>query len=220
MAVKVKIDPIGSAFRVLFEDAVSPRARSKYLADFAGQKFAEAQRQNAQALGRVPPHETYVDGRRNAPLNSVRPDGTIIFEFELLEEVFAWIGEQLIKHSPVRSGRYRSSHAFIVDSVVIDPGAPLPLNFNEAVFVNVQPYARKIERGLSAQAPDGVFQVVAVLAASRFGNVAKIRFGYRTPLFGAINSWANKTTMASPSRRGQAREEWLRRQPAVVITPR
>jgi hypothetical protein len=46
-------------------------------------------------------------------------------------------------------------------------------------FVSTVPYARKIERGLSPQAPDGVYQVVAVLAQKRFGNVARIRFSYR-----------------------------------------
>jgi len=54
------------------------------------------------------------------------------------------------------------------------------------VFLNIQPYARKIERGQSSQAPDGVYQAVATLAQRRFGNVAKITFSYRTAIGGAI----------------------------------
>ena len=47
---------------------------------------------------------------------------------------------------------------------------------DEYVFINTVPYARKIERGSSSQAPDGVYQAVAMLARDRFGNVARITY--------------------------------------------
>lgn len=228
MAIRSRIDPIDRDIAVVFPDPFSEKSQKDTLVSFAKQALADAQRQNEAVLGRVPPHETWVDGKKDAPLESVRPDGTIVFEFELLEDVFGWIGEQLIKHSPrgdsgdPRPGHpdlYMRSHVFTADLVVVDPGEPVP-PAAEYAFLNSQPYARKIERGLSQQAPDGVYEVVAALAQKRFGNMARIRFSYRTPLFGAVDEWASTTKMKSPYRRGAKRDEWLRRQPAIVITAR
>jgi hypothetical protein len=88
--------------------------------------------------------------------------------------------------------------------------------------VNTQPYARKIERGHSKQAPNGVYETVAHLAARRFGNMARIRFGYRSPLFGSIKEWAGRTRLQPKGRRrtGSSRQDWLTRQPAIIVTPR
>jgi hypothetical protein len=54
----------------------------------------------------------------------------------------------------------------------------------EYTFINTVPYARKIERGSSRQAPDGVYQAVANLARRKFTKLAKITFSYRTVLGG------------------------------------
>lgn len=214
MAVKMRLDVVAEDIRVLLRDAVSPEARSRRLAEEARRALRRGQDVNRAALGRVPPHDTYVDAKPEAPLDSVRPDGRIEFEFRLLEDVFRWVGEQLVIHSPVLTGRFQRSHVFLADGVEVEPGAPVPAAV-EYVFVNTQPYARKIERGLSQQAPDGVYEVVAELASRRFGNIARIRFGYRAPLFGDIDDWARTTRMQTERRRD--REEWLRRQPAIII---
>lgn len=227
MAVRVKVDLLERDVAVVFDQTLGPKARSKYLADYARQELKYAQNINRQNLGATPLHETFVDGRKSNNLDAVKPDGEIVFEFELLGDLFAWIGAQLIKHSPVgraddprpdHPGLYRRSHVFIADDKVVDPGAPLPMA-QEYVFVNTQPYARKIERGLSNQAPDGVYQVIATLANRRFSNLARIRFSYRDPIIGAIDKWANTTQMQT-KRKGAKRDAWLRRQPAIVITSR
>ncbi len=230
MPIRTKIDPLGKDITVIFADVVSEPARSRYLASFAREKLTEAQEINRAALGRVPPHETFVDGRAGGNLDAVRPDGQIIFEFELLDEVFAWVGEMLIRHSPVgqagdprpgHPGFYQASHAFFADNAQVDPGSPVPLA-QEYFFVNTAAYARKIERGLSNQAPDGVYQTVATMASSRFSNLAKVSFGYRTPLFGQVHEWAHTTRLTGKGRpmSSRTRAEWLRRQPAVIIRPR
>ena len=83
------------------------------------------------------------------------------------------------------------------------------------MFLNTQPYARKIEgyRGLggvvhrapsSPQAPDGVYQAVATLAQRKFGNVAKITFSYRTAIGGEIIG-------------GKAGDRSKLRNPAIVV---
>jgi hypothetical protein len=155
----------------------------------------------------------------------------ILFEFELVQDLLRYIDEWLILASPVgrandpRPGHpelYARSHRMFLDGDLAEVDAP-PRPFSEAVFVSTVPYARKIERGLSNQAPDGVYQVVATLAARRYSNYARIRFGYRTPHdFGAIAEWSRTTRLqshaASRNRPGPQRQEWLQRQPAIIIT--
>lgn len=217
MAVTYKIDPIGRDEILLLSQDSTPQARSAALADFARQNLSEALASNTSVLGWTPTYDTFVDGRRGASEDQVRPEGEIVYEFHLMNEMFEWIGEMLVTHSPRLTGRYQDSFVFTADGTVVEPGAALP-EAEEYVFTNVQPYARKIERGLSDQTPDGVFHVVAAMAQGRFGNLARIRFSYRAPLFGAIEEWASRTAMESPYRRGAKRDEWLRRQPAIVIT--
>lgn len=204
MGVVTKLQPIDREIDALIASHLSPRGQSVALAAFARTALTGAETQNARALGGVPPHDTFVDGRREAPLESVRPDGTILFEFRLMGEVFEWIEAQLVLNAPVRSGRFARSFVFFADGVEVDAQRSPPAT--EYVFLNVQPYARKIERGLSAKAPAGVFQTVAVLANRRFGSLARVRFGYRAPLAGAVA-------------RGRAARADVRT-PAIVIAPR
>ena len=220
MALRARIEPLDRDIAVILSQDLSSEAQSRALANFARRELQDAQNVNRQALGHVPPHDTFVDGRASEALETVKPSGAIVFEFELLEDVFSWIAAALEKHSPKRSGRYSKSHAFYADNAEADPANPPAAS--EYVFVSLQPYARKIERGLSRQAPDGVYQAVATLANGRFGNIAKVRFTYRTPLGGAINSWAQSTSLVRKGRRmtERARGEWLRRQPAILITVR
>lgn len=197
-------------------------------AEFAAQVIEDGKAQNARVLGRVPPYTVSVDGRLGASLESVKPGGVVFVEYELVFEALQWIADMLEQFSPVGTppkdrhpGLYKRSHVMIADGVMVPEGTVPPVA-SRISFVNIQPYARKIERGLSPQRPEGVYQAVAKLASSKFSNVAKITFGYETPLFGAIDEWA-----ASPSGRawgkrkrkgakGQA--EWLRRQPAIIVT--
>jgi hypothetical protein len=156
------------------------------LAAFAAETIEEAKTQNKQVLGVVPPYDVFVDGREGAPLASVKPDGVIRAEFQLVNEALAWISTQLQLHSPVLTGRYAKSHELFADGVDTEnPNIAPPAE--EYVFMNIQPYARKIERGMSPQAPDGVYQAVATLAQRRFGNVARITFSYRTVTGGERN---------------------------------
>jgi len=185
MAVSTRVQPIGREFELFMAENLGPKARSAMLAEYAAEVIGEAAQQNKKALGRAPPMEIFVDGREGAPLASVKPEGTIRAEFQLVNEVLAWINTQLQMHSPVLTGRYAKTHELFADGVDTEnPNAAPPAE--EYVFLNIQPYARKIERGLSPQAPDGVYEAVAVLAQRRFGNVAKIRFSYRTAIGGEI----------------------------------
>jgi len=227
--VRTRVDAIDLELRAIADEELSPEAQSAQVAAFAREQLAEAQEVNRQALGRVPDHVTIVDGRRDAPINAVKPDGVIVFAFELLDDLFSWIAEQLVRHAPVLTGAYRESFVFLADGVPVPAGAIAPAA-EEYVFLSPLPYARKIERGLSAQAPDGVFQVVADLAKRRFGNMAHVRFSYRAFGEQGFVGYVPAPRLTARNRKGQFasdgrdraaqnRERDLRR-PAIVIAPR
>ena len=223
MGVSIKVDPFDRDIDVLISNLLSPKAQSTELARFARRELESGQERNRAALGYLPTHETTVDQKRGAPLESVRPDGTIIFEFALIETLLDFVGEMLIRHSPVKTGQFQGSFALFADGVAVEPGS-IPQGAAEYAFINTQPYARKIERGLSPQAPEGVMHVVSVLANRRYGNIATARFGYRSLPSGAIGAWAGARSaqaLAKRIRGGSERlhPEWLTRQPAIIILP-
>jgi len=203
MALKTRVQPIVRDLELFQSLDLGDKARSAMLAAFAAEAIAEAGQQNKQVLGVVPPYDVFVDGREGAPLTSVKPDGVIRAEFQLVNEALAWISTQLQIHSPVLTGRYAKSHELFADGVDTEnPNVAPPAE--EYVFINIQPYARKIERGTSPQAPDGVYQAVATLAQRRFGNVAKITFSYRTAIGGDIIG-------------GKAGDRSKQRNPAIIV---
>src|SRR4029077_5670761 len=119
------------------------------------------------ALGFVPQHTVAVDGVAGASEDRVRPDGEIVYTFDLMPDVFAWIAAELEAFAPVRSGRFKHSFAFFVDGIAADPAGEIPEG-REFVFLSSVPYASKIEGERmppeSRQAPNGVFEAVAALA--------------------------------------------------------
>lgn len=230
MATRVKITPFNLKFNYVAPKAFTREAQTQFFAEFAQERIDDAKAQNARVLGQVPPYTVSVDGRLGAPLTSAKPNGIGVYvEFELVFEALSWIGDMLEQFSPVGTppkdrhpGLYKRSHVLIADGVAVDDGKIPPLA-KRLTFVNTQPYARKIERGLSPQRPDGVYQAVAVLAARKFSNIARIKFGYETPMFGAIDEWASSpagAAWARAKRKGKTsgHAEWLRRQPAIIVT--
>ncbi|WP_428031492.1 hypothetical protein [Ancylobacter sp.] len=227
--VSTRIEPLDRNIVLAIQEGEPPADRGHRLAGYARAALLDAQETNRRATGRVPPHETFVDGRKGAPLESVKPDGVIVFEFDLLNDLFEWIAEMLVRHSPVLTGEYQDSHVFFADGVAVEPGGALP-PAEEYVFVSTVPYARKIERGLSPQAPDGVYEAVAAMAKARFGNLATIRFSFRSLQSGGIAAYIpagapvgrdRRGRFASGSARSAARaQEHATRQPAIVIQTR
>ncbi|GJE32714.1 hypothetical protein [Methylobacterium oxalidis] len=216
----VRVDPVARDITLMLDDTLSPDAQAALLAGAAREALGDAQDMNRQALGYVPEHETFVDGARRDDLTKLTPRSTILFEFKLLTDIVEWIDEQLIIHSPVRTERFARSHVWFADDVEMDPLNPPPAE--QYVVLNAQPYARKIERGLSSQAPAGVYEGVATLAKRRFGNVAYVGFSYRSFPGGAIGKWAQTASAEKLSRnvrggRVGARQDWLTRQPAILI---
>ncbi len=153
------------------------------------------------------PVKTIVDGREGGLIDTVRPFGNIRFVFLDLGPVLDWIWAQLVARSPVGPERgkphYFQVHWLIVDGVWVDvPGDAEAMQISArstCVFVNARPYAGALERGLSVQAPDGVYELVAAEAQRRFPS-ARIEFSYVSE--GDIDvpiPWPVKATYAFPS---------------------
>ena len=106
----------------------------------------QAQEINRRALGAVPGHDTFVDGRPSTALETVRPDGTVIFQFELVNDVVAFCWKMLAEESPVKTGRYRASHRLYADGVEV-ASPEQTAGAGEIVILPVVSYARTIERG-------------------------------------------------------------------------
>ncbi len=139
-----------------------------------------------RVLSEAPAEYTqFVDGREGAPLESVKPGGLIRFKFDRIGHVLDWIYEQLVQHSPIGKPtpphiHYFQDHQLYIDgkrfAAAVGETIDLPPNAT-AVIVDGRDYAAKLERGLSSQAPDGVYEIIAIAAARRFPNV-KISFDY------------------------------------------
>lgn len=233
MGVVTRIDPIDRDVFLSLDEGLGPEGRSRALAAFARQELERAETVNRQASGQVPTHARFVDGMAGAPIETVRPDGVIVFDFDLANHVLDWIGEELARESPVRTGRYANSHALFTEGGEVHPASGLPRS-GTFVFLNTQPYARKIERGYSDQAPDGVYQGVAAVAKGRFGNIAAIKFSYRsfqegqmvaykgvgeqaTATRGAKGRFTGSVSTRSAEELAAARLESQNRQPAIIV---
>lgn len=94
--------------------------------------------------------------------------------------VLRYILDRLQESSPRLTGTYADSFRLTGDGQDIEPEEATE-DMQEFVFVNMTPYARKIEQGLSQQTPEGVFEGVAAIAAHEFGDVADISFEWREP---------------------------------------
>ena len=188
-------------------DAFQGPEASRALATLAAKKRDEVIAADAPGHPQV---ATYVDGREGAALENVKPVGGVIrFEFSRVDAVAHFIFQTLIMRSPYRPKRpgarppthYRDEHLIFIDGREVEKLPERIGSFAEIVFVNIQPYARKIEGGprsrfrtrltdrrpgQSWQAPNGVYEATAALARRQYGNIAGIGFEYRAVIGGAM----------------------------------
>ncbi|MCC0809191.1 hypothetical protein FPV16_23840 [Methylobacterium sp. W2] len=218
----VRLEPLARDIALLIDEELSPAAQAQKLTEAAREALLDAQGTNRQALGYVPDHDTFIDGGKRSDLSGVRASSIITFEFHLLIDVIQWVDEQLIIHSPVKTERFARSHVWFADNVEMDPLNPPPAE--SYIVLNEQPYTRKIEKGLSPQAPDGVYEAVATLAKRRFGNIAYVGFSFRSFPGGAVGKWADSASAAKLAKdvrggRQSQHRDWLTRQPCIYIDP-
>ena len=104
--------------------------------------------------GVTTPYRLYVDGRENAPLNSVRPGGRIRFVLNQAGWVVDWIYRRLIPDSPIGKPtpphlHYFEDHELYINDGRYDVGlgefGPIEIpNGATARIVNGRPYAAAI----------------------------------------------------------------------------
>lgn len=189
VTVTTKIEPFDRDIALIVSDLLSPEAQSQAIADFAQAALDDALATDAAAIGELPAYETIVDGQSGAPLGSVSPNGTIVFNFDLITEVVTWIEDQIITHSPIGSGKdphpglYQRSHRLFVDGEETET-TKIPADAKQIVLAPTVLYAVFIEPhggkpGESKQAPDGVYQSIAALGRRQFAGV-DISFTFQT----------------------------------------
>jgi hypothetical protein len=198
MAVTVKVEPIDRDIELMLSDMLSPQAQSNALAEFAIASLKDVEAENNSVSGSQLDYLTFVDGVEGADEFSVQPDGTIVYEFQLVSEVLSFISQQLDMNSPVGSGYdshpglYKSSHVVFADGIEVATGVNIPVA-QQYTFVNTLPYSIKIEKGESSQAPNGVYEVTANQASSKYGNIAKIAFIDYVGVFGVMAEASSAT---------------------------
>lgn len=223
-----RLDAFDRELKLMIAETLSPEARSRLFGQEA-RKIIEAQDSvNDRLAGRDVQFKTFVDGAASSALEKAQR--VIVAEWDIIDTALRDIHAMLVEKAPILKGDYRRSITLFADGVATGIDGAIPVAA-EYFFAATVPYARKIERGLSSQAPDGVFEVVAALARRRFGNNAAIKFSFRgieggalanhrpsgvgqTRARGALGRFA-----AGGGRSADAIAQSNLRQPAIIIRP-
>ena len=183
---------------LLHVDALVPPAlRSKMLAD-----GARRLRDEAIASGRASPaYTTFVDGREGAREEEVKPDGAILYRFNLLGEAVTFALDFARRQSPVRSGAFRDAWIVAVDGrrwtgLVRD----IPVAA-QVTIVNTQPYARKIDTGSIQTIGYALVEATRQAVMRKFPNVKADRQFVTLPGGYVIKGHSHRRRRSSPGER-------------------
>ncbi len=153
-------------------DGISPDNIAKELA-----KFARAELANAITADEASPiYDKFINGRKGAEEETVVPPGPIVYVFSYWEPIIKFALAWLEKNSPVRTGRYQSSHRVMLGSQFVSPQTQI--GADEAItIVDTQPYSRKIEVGhMVMSVPDGLYRRCQAAVSTQFGRAVEVRF--------------------------------------------
>ena len=138
---------------------------AKELARFARSELADAIT-NGEAS---PVYDKFVNGREGAEEETVVPPGPILYVFSYWQPIIEFALQYLRKRSPVKTGRYQSSHQVMIGSQFIAPDTQIGAD-EEVTIVDTQPYSRKIEVGhMVMSVPDGVYEDAAKDVRRQYG---------------------------------------------------
>ena len=159
----------------------SPEAVSRAIAKAAREGTARL-----IASGRASPRFTrYVDGKRDAPPESVKPNGVIVDVFDYMADIIGFALGYLQKRSPGED--FRQSYFLGLDGKMVPASAfnPKTMGVVETVFIgNTQPYNRLVDVQLAGtqkvrwSVPDDLYQDCAVAIGRRFGSVVNAYRNY------------------------------------------
>ena len=158
--------------------------RAEFIHRAAQSLFDEARANNRAILGREAAETLTTDGVLNKPPREMERCSTL--EFEPDDDVVPFTIGLLKQLSPYRPSNrksadqhYREAHIVLVDGEEILYPYVVERPWTEIIFVNAAPYARKIERGLSRQRPNGVYEaLVYPEVVKRYGDLYDVSFTY------------------------------------------
>lgn len=151
---------------------LEPDAIARELADLARRSLADV-----IASGEASPiYDRWVNGRKDADESAVVPPGPIVYVFSYWEPIIAFALDFLRRRSPVKTGRYQSSHIVMVGGQAMRPDAQIGGD-EDVTIVDTQPYARKIEVGhMRMSVPDGVYQDARRAVSAKFRGMVRVEF--------------------------------------------
>ena len=180
-------------------------ARQKELSQLSQDSLQEGRAINRAAIGHDIADRTLVNGQP-ARAEDIKPGGVVVHLFAVHHAAIDFAYETLARLSPIDSGHYKNSHQMLVNDVPVDP--PVEIGMDDVVtFVNPAAYARRLERGWSDQAPDGIYEVATQIVRRRFGGIVTTAFRYVALSGGEVA-------------RGKAGNNPNIRYPALVIAPK
>jgi hypothetical protein len=154
---------------------------------------ALAKREHARVMQSDPKPGRFVrtvDGVVGAREEAVKIGGVIRYNYARLDEVVQFAMDTLFELSPVLFGEYRMRHTLFV-------GGAQARNLrdwdgtSEIIITNTLPYSRKIEMStMTMRVPgtDRVYEEAASIVARRFGNAARVTFGWQGVIGGGTAS--------------------------------
>jgi hypothetical protein len=173
----------------MIDQSLSHEARRAYILQRVIEQRAriEAERRGAKVT-------LTVDGIKDTTESMIKDTSVVVWKFQWIGDLVRWIDQQLIAASPVEQnaskaspGQFQRSFIAYADGNQFDLDGEISETAREYIIMNTQPYAGKIERGESPQAPHGVFEGVALLAGHLIdANFATVRFEFREPPFEEI----------------------------------
>lgn len=137
-----------------------------------------------QRDGSPPEWEVYANSPGNENIETVRLPGPIVYTYRYRREILVEALRQLVKFSPVGSGRYRDSHTIYINGVPAPADTLIHPN-TEVWIANPVPYARRLEIGRTTSGrpflvsvPNRIYERTVKYLQSRYRNAANISFGY------------------------------------------
>lgn len=180
--------------------------------------------------GVAPDYTQIVDRVRDAPLNAVRPDGTIIFEWCYLREIAEVALRQLRARGPDLSGAWKKSLTVFVDDVRATTEAITA----ETKFIEIAPviiYARRLELGKDRKggpfvvnAPPHLVEETALVLRAQYRRVANVKPSFVQLQANSTNStgWGaeyRRTLGSVTNRKAAQKQTAAMRYPCIQIWP-
>lgn len=155
------------------------------------------------------------DGVLRRDYHAVKAFGKVeLVETPVMPDVVRWALALLVRLAPVRSGRYRDSNVVLLNGKGITEQNIATLAAarpgDRVQIVNVQPYARKIEgqrakrrkgwkgrRGLSRQAPGGVYRKAYAMIQQRWGRAVFVDYRLERLDIGGVELRSSAATLRS-----------------------